>query len=150
MGRSWSRAPGTVGRHLVRALLAAGQDVLAGVRDPAGAELPAGAVPVRLDFTDAATATPALDAVSAVPAPATRDQQRPDGARPARHGRRWAAYLAQNLLTAFGEDIRQRSELRLAAHARCLSFVDARDVAAVPGHALTGPQALTLAEAAAR
>lgn len=75
------------------------------------------------------------------------------------------AYFAQNLLTAFGEDIRQRSELRLAAGAGRLSFIDARDVAVVAARALTdpqrygqreqrpltltGPQALSFADAAA-
>ncbi len=75
------------------------------------------------------------------------------------------SYFAQNLLTAFGDDIRQRSELRLGAGTGRLSFVDARDVAAVAAHALTdpqhigdlhqapltltGPQALSFGEAAA-
>lgn len=172
-------ATGTVGRHLVAALVAAGQNVRAGVRDPAGADLPPGAVPVRLDFTDRATAGPALDTVDRLfllRPPAISNVRTALGplitAARARGLRQvvvlsvmgvnplmphWRmermvraaglpflalrpAYFAQNLLTAFGEDIRQRSELRLAAGAGRLSFVDARDVAAVAACALTDPQ----------
>ena len=71
------------------------------------------------------------------------------------------AYFAQNLLTAFGDDLRRRSELRLGAGNGKVSFVDARDVAAVAAAVLTqaagppaaltltGPAALTFADAAA-
>jgi len=197
-------ATGTVGRHLVTALLAAGQDVHAGVRDPAGADLAPGAVPVRLDLDDPATAEPALAAVDRLfllRPPAISDVRTALGPLVAAAGQRglrqvvvlsvmgvnplmphWRmermvraaglpfvalrpAYFAQNLLTAFGEDIRRRSELRLAAGAGRLSFVDARDVAAVaarvltdsarsgqlgqPPLTLTGPQALSCADAAA-
>jgi len=174
-------ATGTVGRHLVTELLAAGQDVRAGVPDPAGADLPPGAVPVRLDFTDPATARPALDGVDRLfllRPPAISDVRTALGpliAVARERGLRqvvvlsvmgvnplmphWRmermvraaglpfvavrpAYFAQNLLTAFGEDIRQRSELRLAAGGGRLSFVDARDVAAVAARALTDPQRL--------
>ena len=197
-------ATGTVGRHLVSELLSAGQDVRAGVPDPVRADLPPGAAPVRLDFTDPATAGPALDAVDRLfllRPPAISDvrtalgplitaaRQRGlrqvvvlsvMGVNPAMPHWRMErmvraaglpfvalrpAYFAQNLLTAFGEDIRQRSELRLAAGAGRLSFIDARDVAAVAARALTdpqrygqhaqrpltltGPQALSFADAAA-
>jgi uncharacterized protein YbjT (DUF2867 family) len=196
-------ATGTVGRHLVRELLAAGQDVRAGVRDPAGADLPPGAVPVRLDLTDPTTAGAALEPVDRLfllRPPAISDVQTAFGplvaAARARGMRQvvvlsvmgvnplmphWRmermvraaglpyvalrpAYFAQNLLAAFGEDVRQRSELRLAAGRGRLSFVDARDVAAVAARALTdpdrrgrrsqrplvltGPQALGFADAA--
>jgi len=53
-------ATGAVGRALVRELLAAGETVRAGVRDPATADLPSGAAPVRLDLLDPTTAAPAL------------------------------------------------------------------------------------------
>lgn len=75
------------------------------------------------------------------------------------------AYFSQNLLTAFGDQIRERSQLRLAAGAGRLSWIDARDVAAVAARVLTdpqrcgrldqhpltltGPQALTFGDAAA-
>ena len=53
-------ATGTVGREVVTQLLAAGQPVRAGVRDPDDADLPAGVEVVRLDFTDPTTAAPAV------------------------------------------------------------------------------------------
>ena len=53
-------ATGTVGREVVGQLLAAGQQVRAGVRDPGTADLPAGVDVIRLDFTDPATAAPAV------------------------------------------------------------------------------------------
>lgn len=55
-----SGASGTVGRPLVAALLAAGQRVRAGVRDPMRVKFPGGVDVVRLDFCDPATARPAL------------------------------------------------------------------------------------------
>jgi uncharacterized protein YbjT (DUF2867 family) len=72
------------------------------------------------------------------------------------------AYFAQNLITAFGSGIRDRSELALASGNGKVSFVDTRDVAAVAAAiftdldrwpalptTLTGPQALTFTTAAA-
>lgn len=72
------------------------------------------------------------------------------------------AYFAQNLLTAFGREIREHSQLRLACGNGRVSFVDTRDVAAVaaevlldpddyqPGpRVLTGPAALDFADVAA-
>lgn len=66
------------------------------------------------------------------------------------------SYFAQNLLTAFGDDIRQRSQLALAAGNGRVSFIDTRDIADtavriftdLPDHpvgplTLTGPQSLT-------
>lgn len=66
------------------------------------------------------------------------------------------SYFAQNLCTAFGDDIRQRSQLALAAGNGRVSFIDTRDIAEaaariftdLPAHpvgplTLTGPQALT-------
>lgn len=196
-------ATGTVGRHLVSELLATGQQVRAGVRDPAGAGLPPGTVPVRLDFTDPSTVGPALDGADRLfllRPPAISDVRTAlgplIGAAGARGLRKvvvlsvmgvnplmphWRmermvhaagppfvalrpSYFAQNLLTAFGDDIRGRSELRLGAGAGRLSFVDARDVAAVAARALTdsqqigarhqapltltGPQALSFGDAA--
>jgi uncharacterized protein YbjT (DUF2867 family) len=174
-------ATGTVGRHLVTELLAAGQDVRAGSRDPAGAGLPPGAVPVRLDFTDAETVRSALDSVDRLfllRPPAISDVRTALGpliaAARASMVRQvvvlsvmgvnplmphwWMermvraaglpfvalrpAYFAQNLLTTFGEDIRHRSELRLAAGTGRLSFIDARDVAAVAARILTDPDRL--------
>ncbi len=175
-------ATGAVGRHLVTELLALGQRVQAGVPDPAGADLPAGAVPVRLDFSDPATADPALagvDRLYLLRPPSISDVRAALGpliAAAARDGGlrqvavlsvsgvnplmpHWRmerrvrtgglpfvvlrpSYFAQNLLTAFGEDISQRSELRLAAGAGRLSFVDARDVAAVAARALTDSRRL--------
>lgn len=71
------------------------------------------------------------------------------------------AYFAQNFVTAFGADIRRRSQLRLACGNGRLSFVDTRDVAAVaarvlaePGRfdpgpvTLTGPEALSFEDVA--
>lgn len=202
-------ATGTVGRHLVAGLLAAGRQVHAGVRDPDHAELPHGAAPVRLDFTDPTTAAPALDGVDRVflmRPPAISDVRAALGplvTAAAQRGVRqvvalsvmgvnpllphWRmermvhtaglplvalrpAYFAQNLLTAFGADIREHSELALAAGRGRVSFVDARDVAAAatvlltnptPTHpgppgdptrrswTLTGQQALSFADAAA-
>ena len=55
-------ATGTVGRALVRELLAANGHVRAGVLDPVAAELPPGAQPVRLDFLDPTTAASAWSA----------------------------------------------------------------------------------------
>ena len=172
-------ATGTVGRHLVTGLLAAGQQVRAGVREPAEAGLPPGSVPVRLDFTDPATVGPALDGVDRLflmRPPAISDVRtalgplvRAAGAQELRQvvvlsvmgvnplmphwrmermvraaGLPFVAlrpsYFAQNLLTAFGDDIRRHSELRLGAGTGRLSFVDARDVAAVAARALTDPQ----------
>ncbi len=57
-------ATGTVGRHVVRGLLARGVSVRAAVREPGTADLPAGADPVRLDFEDPATFGPAFDGVA--------------------------------------------------------------------------------------
>jgi len=59
-------ATGTVGRPPVAALLAAGQQVRAGVRDPARAALPDGVEVVGLDFSDPATAGAALVGVDRV------------------------------------------------------------------------------------
>lgn len=72
------------------------------------------------------------------------------------------SYFSQNLLSAFGEGIRESSQLRLAAGNGRVSFVDTRDIAAVAAKVLTdpeaypqramtltGPEALTFAEAAA-
>ncbi len=193
-------ATGTVGRPLVTALLAAGEHVRAGVRDPDSAGLTTGAEVVRLDFGDARTAAPALagvDRLFLMRPPAISDVRAAlgplvDAARAAGvrqvvvlsvmgvnpalpHWRlermvRQAglpstalrpAYFAQNLLTAFGKELREHSELRLGAGNGKVSFVDARDVSAVaavlltqtsPQPAaltLTGPAALTFDQAAA-
>ena len=71
------------------------------------------------------------------------------------------SYFAQNLLTAFGNDIRDRSELALACRNGRVCFVDTRDVVGAaatiltdlahhpPGPlTLTGPEALTFGQAA--
>lgn len=193
-------ATGSVGRPLVAELLAAGQQVRAGVRDPDRADLPAGAVPVRLDLDDPATAAPALgdaDLLFLMRPPAMSDVQTGLGplvavaATQVRHVAvlsvlgvnpvmpHWQmeqmvreaglpstelrpAYFSQNLLTAFGDDLRRRSQLRLASGAGRVSFVDTRDVAAVAARVLlrpethggapltlTGPEALTFHDAAA-
>ncbi len=193
-------ASGTVGRPLVAALLAAGQQVRAGVRDPKRGQLPAGVEVVRLDFLDPATAGPALldvDRIFLMRPPAISDvatalgplveaaaQRRVQrmvvlsvmGVNPALpHWRmermvRLAglpmtalrpSYFAQNLLTAFGDDIRLRSQLPLASGNGRVSFIDTRDIAEaaariftdLPGHpaepvTLTGPEALTFEEVA--
>lgn len=192
-------ATGTVGKALVDQLLAAGQQVRAGVRDPSARGLPSGAEPVRLDFSQPATAAPALagvDRVFLMRPPAISDVRAAMGpfvATAAAAGVRrvvvlsvlgvnpamphWRlermvhaaglpmtalrpAYFAQNLITAFGRDVRDRSQLALAAGSGKVSFVDTRDVAAVaarlltgqqehPGAlTLTGPQALSFAAAA--
>jgi uncharacterized protein YbjT (DUF2867 family) len=194
-------ATGTVGRALVGELLAAGQQVRAGVPDPSSADLPSGAEPVRFDFRDPATAAPALQGVDRlflmrppaisdvgtalgplVRAAAVAGLRRVVvlsvmGVNPAlphwrmermvqRAGLSMTAlrpaYFAQNLLTAFGAELREHARLRLAAGSGRVSFVDARDVAAVasrvlvdPGahpagpRTLTGPAALDFAQAAA-
>lgn len=195
-------ATGTVGRALVEQLLAVGERVRAGVRDPGAADLPSGAEVVRLDFTDPSTAGPALlgvDRVFLMRPPAISDVASALGplvaaAAAGRLVRRvvvlsvmgvnpalphWRmermvreagltttavrpAYFAQNLVSAFGADIRLRSELVLASGRGRVSFVDTRDVAAVATRllvdpqapapralTLTGPQALTFTEAAA-
>lgn len=72
------------------------------------------------------------------------------------------AFFAQNLLTAYGTDIREHDRIRLPAGRGRTSFVDARDVAQVavvalraPGahagaaYTLTGPAALTYDEVTA-
>jgi len=72
------------------------------------------------------------------------------------------AYFAQNLLTAFGQELRAQSRLRLACGRGRVSFVDTRDVAAVAARVLadpdahpagpltlTGPEALEFSQAAA-
>ncbi|MFC7328131.1 NmrA family NAD(P)-binding protein [Marinactinospora rubrisoli] len=58
-------ATGTVGRHLVARLLAAGHRVRALTRDPACAELPAGAEVVAGDLTDVASLGAAFAGVTA-------------------------------------------------------------------------------------
>ena len=194
-------ATGTVGREVVARLLAAGQRVRAGVRDPDAADLPARVQVVRLDFTDPATAAPAVagvDRVFVMRPPAISDvaaalgplveaaaRQRVRrvvalsvmGVNPALPHWRMErmitraglpltalrpAYFAQNLITAFGSEIREHSELSLASGNGRVSFVDTRDVAAVAATVftdlerwpalpvtLTGPQALTFTDAAA-
>lgn len=193
-------ATGTVGRPLVAELLGAGQQVRAGVRDPDRADLPAGAVPVRLDLDDPATVAPALgeaDLLFLMRPPAMSDVRTGLGplvavaatqvrhvavlsvlgvnpAMPHWHMEQMVrraglastalrpAYFSQNLLTAFGDDLRRRSQLRLASGAGRVSFVDTRDVAAVAARVLlepdrhggapltlTGPEALTFHDAAA-
>jgi uncharacterized protein YbjT (DUF2867 family) len=192
-------ASGTVGRSLVEHLLAAGQRVRAGVPDPARAHLPAGVEVVRLDFTDPATAGPALagvDRLFLLRPPAISDVATAFGPLVAAAGEvrrvvvlsvmgvnpalpHWRmermvtgaglamtalrpAYFAQNLITAFGEEIREDSRFSLASGAGRVSFVDTRDIAAVaarvladvdaypPGPlTLTGPQALTFSDVAA-
>jgi len=186
---------------VVAALLTAGQEVRAGVRDPGAADLPPGAEAVRLDFDDPSTAGPAVagvDRVFLMRPPAIGDVQTclgplVDAARRASVRRvvvlsvmgvnpalpHWRmermvrtaglsmtalrpSYFSQNLISAFGADIRDRSQLRLASGNGRLSFVDTRDVAAVASavltdpdaHAarpltLTGPEALTFGDAAA-
>ncbi|MGA4842234.1 SDR family oxidoreductase [Streptomyces sp. G45] len=57
-------ATGTVGREVVRELLERGHAVRALTRDPATADLPAGAEAVRGDLTDPASLAPALDGVT--------------------------------------------------------------------------------------
>lgn len=72
------------------------------------------------------------------------------------------AFFAQNLLTAYGPDIRDHDRIRLPAGGGRTSFVDARDVAQVAAlalreparhagaaYTLTGPAALTYDEVAA-
>lgn len=193
-------ATGTVGRALLDHLVAAGHHVRAGVRDPDTADLPAAVEVVELDFTDPATAGPAVagvDRIFLMRPPAISDVSTAMGpliaAAAARRVRRvvvlsvmgvnpalphWRmermvtasgvpmtalrpAYFAQNLLTAFGQDITLRSELPLASGNGKVSFVDTRDVAAVAATVLsdlaahgtdpltlTGPQALTFTDAA--
>ncbi|MBB5953526.1 uncharacterized protein YbjT (DUF2867 family) [Saccharothrix tamanrassetensis] len=58
-------ATGTVGRHLVHQLLAAGHRVRALTRDPARADLPDAAEVVRGDTTDTASLRAAFDGVTA-------------------------------------------------------------------------------------
>ncbi|MFD0488015.1 SDR family oxidoreductase [Saccharopolyspora spinosporotrichia] len=58
-------ATGNVGRHLVRQLLAEGHQVRALTRDPARADLPAGAEVFAGDLTDTASLAPAFDGVRA-------------------------------------------------------------------------------------
>lgn len=194
-------ATGNVGRALVGDLLAAGQRVRAGVRDPATADLPAGADAVRLDFTDPSSAAPAMEGVDRlflmrppaisdvrtalaplVQAATERGVRRVVvlsvlGVNPALPHWRMErmvsaaglsmtalrpAYFSQNLISPFGDDIRRRSQLRLASGDGRVSFVDTRDVAAVAARVLTspdqygeepltltGPQALTFGDAAA-
>lgn len=194
-------ATGTVGRALVRELLAAGETVRAGVRDPATADLPSGAAPVRLDLLDPTTAAPALvgvDRLFLLRPPAISDVAKALG--PLVHAAAEAgvrrvvvlsvmgvnpalphwrmermvqkaglsmtalrpSYFAQNLLTAFGQELREHSRLRLACGSGRVSFVDTRDVAAVASRVLvdpdahpagprtlTGPEALDFSQAAA-
>ena len=188
-------ATGTVGAPLVAALVAAGQQVRAGVLDPQRVEFPPGVEVVRLDFLDPATAAPALvdvDRIFLMRPPAISDVRtalgplvqaaahRPIqravvlsvmGVNPALPHWRMEhmvdaaglpmtalrpSYFAQNLLTAFGEDIRRRSQLPLACGNGRVSFIDTRDIAQaaariftdLPSHrvgpvTLTGPEALT-------
>lgn len=188
-------ASGTVGRPLVASLLAAGQEVRAGVPDPKRADLPAGVEVVRLDFLDSATAAPALvdvDRIFLMRPPAINDVTTALGPLVEAAARRrvqrivvlsvmgvnpalphWRmermvhaanlpmtalrpSYFAQNLLTAFGDDLRQRSQLALACGNGRVSFIDTRDIAEAaarmftdlhdhpPGPVtLTGPEALT-------
>ena len=194
-------ATGTVGRALVRELLAAGETVRAGVRDPATADLPSGAAPVRLDLLDPTTAAPALlgvDRLFLLRPPAISDVAKALG--PLVHAAAEAgvrrvvvlsvmgvnpalphwrmermvqkaglsmtalrpSYFAQNLLTAFGQELREHSRLRLACGSGRVSFLDTRDVAAVASRVLvdpdahpagprtlTGPEALDFSQAAA-
>lgn len=194
-------ATGTVGRALVSELLAAGETVRAGVRDPAAADLPSGAQPVRLDLLDPTTAAPALagvDRLFLLRPPAISDVTTALGplvhAAAAAGVRRvvvlsvmgvnpalphWRmermvqkaglsmtalrpSYFAQNLLTAFGQELREHSRLRLACGSGRVSFVDTRDVAGVAARVLvdpdahpagprtlTGPEALDFSQAAA-
>lgn len=193
-------ATGTVGRALVDCLVRAGHQVRAGVRDPDTADLPAAVEVVALDFTDPATAIPAVagvDRIFLMRPPAISDVTAALGplvaAAAAQQVRRivvlsvmgvnpalphWRmermveasgvpmtalrpAYFAQNLLTAFGQDITLRSALPPASGNGKVSFVDTRDVAAVATTVLgdlatygtdpltlTGPQALTFTDAA--
>lgn len=195
-------ASGTVGRPLVTALVAAGQQVRAAVRDPQSALFPPGVEVVRLDLLDPSTAGPALvdvDRIFVMRPPAISDVRNALGPliQAARYRRiqrvvvlsvmgvnpalpHWRmermvhnaglpmtalrpSYFAQNLLTAFGEDIRRHSQLPLACGNGRVSFIDTRDIADaaariftdLPGHrvgpvTLTGPEALTFAEVAAQ
>ena len=59
-------ATGHVGRAVVDALVAAGQDVRASSRDAAKLDVPDGVAKVSADLEDASTLEPALDGVSAV------------------------------------------------------------------------------------
>ena len=59
-------ATGTNGRELIRELLAAGEKVRAGARNPGKAGLPAGAETVRLDFGDSRSIEAALHGVDRV------------------------------------------------------------------------------------
>ncbi|MEV5719626.1 NAD(P)H-binding protein [Amycolatopsis mediterranei] len=59
-------ATGHVGRAVVDALVAAGQDVRAASRDAARLDVPDGVARVSADLEDASTLDPALDGVSAV------------------------------------------------------------------------------------
>ncbi|MDQ7808333.1 NAD(P)H-binding protein [Amycolatopsis sp. A133] len=59
-------ATGHVGRAVVDALVAAGQEVRASSRDTARLDVPDGVSKVRADLEDASTLEPALDGVSAV------------------------------------------------------------------------------------
>lgn len=192
-------ATGTVGRGVVRELLAAGQSVRAGLRD-LSEDVPAGVECVRLDFDDATTVAPALDGVDRLfllRPPSMTDVRTGLGPLVQEAARRglhrvvvlsvmgvnpalphWRmermvrdaglsstalrpAYFSQNLLTALRADLRDRSQIRLAAGKGRMSFVDTRDVAAVAAHVLadpsahaaapltlTGPAALSFAEVA--
>jgi len=51
------------------------------------------------------------------------------------------SYFAQNLLTAFGQELREHSRLRLACGSGRVCFVDTRDVAAVASRVLVDPDA---------
>ncbi len=51
------------------------------------------------------------------------------------------SFFAQNLQTAYGDDIRRRSQIRLASGNGRTSFIDTRDVAAVAALALREPSA---------
>ena len=185
-------ATGTVGAPLVRRLISDGQEVIAGVRDPATSDTVA---PSRLlDFEREETFDAALNGVRRVfllRPPALSDVKRylrPFLAATVKTGVEHVVFLsvlgvnrlmphwqveqdlrassmawtflrpsffAQNLQTAYGADILERSQIRLACGSGRTSFIDARDVADVAAlalvasppkagavHTLTGPTAL--------
>jgi uncharacterized protein YbjT (DUF2867 family) len=192
-------ATGTVGRHVVTALVAAGESVRAAVPAPDRVDLP-GAKPVRFDFAEPATWAAAfedVDRIFLMRPPAISDVTtflRPVIRLAADRGVRqvvflslmgvnrvmphWQverdieaaglphtflrpAFFAQNLLTAYRDDIRTRDRIHVASGRGRTSFVDTRDVAAVAAlalrepaahagaaYTLTGPAALDYAEVA--
>lgn len=170
-------ATGTVGRHVVEQLIAAGETVRGAVRDPQSV-LAAGQ-PVRFDFADPTSWTGALDGVDRLflmRPPAISDVTtylRPVIDLAASRGVRHIVFLsligvnrvmphwrveqdiaasglaytflrpsffAQNLLTAYRADIRDRDEIRMPAGRGRTAFVDTRDVAEVAARVLSRPE----------